>query len=67
MIAEDGYRAQMRFVPMGGIDKKVFWVKYDKEYVMAWLLRKVLVPLGHLDKEVVIKLIEEAYDYESAE
>ena len=44
--------------------KNIYLVEYDKEYVLEWLVRKVLVPFALLEEEEVINLIREAYNYE---
>lgn len=64
MLKKPGMQAQMYFVPKGAIERDVFLVEYDREYVLSWILKKVLIPLGHLEEEEVIRLIKEAYNYE---
>ena len=55
---------QMCMAPKGAIEKKIYLVEYDKEYVLNWLLKKVLIPLAVLEEEEVIQLIREAYNHE---
>lgn len=66
-MLDNEYKVQLCTTPRGATKKEIYLVKYDREYILNWLLKKVLIPFAVLEEEEVIQLIREAYNYVDTE
>ena len=62
MLNEDGYITQTRIKRVGDRDRRMFNVKYDRDYVVIYIYKTLLKPLELLGKERVLQIISEAWD-----
>ncbi len=61
MLSPNGYKVTMGIKPIGEKTKKFFDVKYDREYVITWLVTKLFKPFETLEHEKLESLLNEAY------
>lgn len=62
MLTEDGYIKQQRIRRTGEGTKSIFYVKYDRDYLVEYLSRVVCKNLFTLGREQILSLVAEAWD-----
>jgi hypothetical protein len=64
MLSERGYIKAVRLPTYTGDSQEVVDIHYDKEYVIAWLVSKIIRPLVGLSFQEFIDLLKEAWEKE---
>lgn len=62
MLSGSGYIKQQRIRKTGDTDASLLNVKYDSDYLLQVIVRKLIKPLSVLGKEKVNDLIDNAWD-----
>jgi|GEM_PF-2899153 len=62
MLSDAGYIAESRIRKIGDVQKTIFNVVYDKEYLVNYIIKSTCSPLFVLGKERVLELVDEAWD-----
>lgn len=65
MFSERGYQKLATIRRTGDVCKLVYRIKYDREYALDWLNRKVCVALRPFDLDEIIDCVSEAYHFTS--
>ena len=63
MLSDDGYVRPISIKRLGDRDKSLFYVVFDRKYLIEWISRKVCKPLFVLGKQGTLDLVAEAWDY----
>ncbi|MGL5880540.1 MAG: hypothetical protein ACRC2V_22585 [Xenococcaceae cyanobacterium] len=63
MLVGDGVTHTKLSRTPGTANKVAHDITFDRDYVMAWLTKKVIQGLHIKDKEEALKIISEAWDY----
>lgn len=63
MLVGDGVTHTKLSRTPGTANKVAHDITFDRDYVMAWLTKKVIQSLHIKDKEEAIAIISEAWDY----
>lgn len=63
MFADTGHIATQRIRRIGDAAARPFYVKYDKQYAIEFLSRKVCKALYPLGREKTLSIISDAWDY----
>ncbi len=61
MLTANGYVVLMGIKPIGEKTKKFFNVKYDRDYVITWMITKFFKPFENVSHEELETLLNEAY------
>ena len=61
MLSTNGYKVLMGIKPIGEKTKRFFNVKYDRNYVITWLITKLFKPFENVSHEELESLLNEAY------
>ena len=63
MLSEAGYIKGKRIRRIGDVEKTIFKVTYDREYLLTTIGKKLCQPLFVLGKEETLKVVGEAWDF----
>ena len=63
MLSDDGYIRTINIQRVGDFGKSLFYVVFDREYLIEWISRKICKPLFVLGKQGTFDLVAEAWDY----
>lgn len=62
MTTERGYIKQQRIKRIGDLNKAIFNVVYDREYLSEYIFVKICKPLFVLGKQKTLDLVEQSWD-----
>lgn len=68
MSSQAGYIAHQNITIAGELKARPYKVLYDQEYLLTYIVRKILQPLSYLGKEKTKEIIDKAwklYDQEN--
>ena len=63
MLSEAGYVAQRAIRRIGDVEKTIFNVVYDREYLLKTVGKRICQTLFVLGKEETLKVVGEAWDF----
>ena len=63
MLSEDGYIKSLNIRRIGDAVPSLFYVIFDRQYLVEWISRRVCKALFVLGKQGTLDLVAEAWDY----
>ena len=63
MLSDEGYVRPLHIKRIGDFGKSLFYVVFDRKYLVEWVSRKLCKPLFVLGKQGTLDLVAEAWDY----